>query len=455
METPKKVKWMQDILPEIQNYFTFLKKVTRHEFRKNWFRRITTPILEKKELFERAIWEWTDIVDKEMYNLIDKKWRELVMKPESTAGIMRSYIENDMQSKPQPVYLYYVEPHFRYDRPQKWRYRQFHQIGAEIIWETDAILDAQMIYIWYTILKKIWLNWDFKVKINSIWTSKDREKYIDELESYYANKKHLLSEDWIRRLEKNPIRILDTKNEDELILANEAPKISKFLKKKSKEHYALVKEYLDILWVPYEEDHKLVRWLDYYCHTIWEFVDDSGRSQDALWGWGRYDSLSQSIWHSDEIPWVWFAFGAERLIQALIDKWIQIKNKDEIDLYFIQLWDEAKKAVLPIALEARSKWIRTLASLWTPSLKVQMKKANRIWAMFVVMVGIMEARNWVFQVRNMKEWTQEEVKKEDLISYITEKIWWESKLDFYEPSKDLIISDDAWVNQEIFDWKDD
>lgn len=455
METPKKVKWMQDILPEIQNYFTFLKKVTRHEFRKNWFRRITTPILEKKELFERAIWEWTDIVDKEMYNLIDKKWRELVMKPESTAGIMRSYIENDMQSKPQPVYLYYVEPHFRYDRPQKWRYRQFNQIGAEIIWETDPILDAQMIYIWYTILKKIWLNWDFKVKINSIWTSKDREKYIDELESYYANKKHLLSEDWIRRLEKNPIRILDTKNEDELILANEAPKISKFLKKKSKEHYALVKEYLDILWVPYEEDHKLVRWLDYYCHTIWEFVDDSGRSQDALWGWGRYDSLSQSIWHSDEIPWVWFAFGAERLIQALIDKWIQIKNKDEIDLYFIQLWDEAKKAVLPIALEARSKWIRTLASLWTPSLKVQMKKANRIWAMFVVMVGIMEARNWVFQVRNMKEWTQEEVKKEDLISYITEKIWWESKLDFYEPSKDLIISDDAWVNQEIFDWKDD
>ena len=455
METPKKVKWMQDILPEIQNYFTFLKKVTRHEFRKNWFRRITTPILEKKELFERAIWEWTDIVDKEMYNLIDKKWRELVMKPESTAGIMRSYIENDMQSKPQPVYLYYVEPHFRYDRPQKWRYRQFHQIGAEIIWETDPILDAQMIYIWYTILKKIWLNWDFKVKINSIWTSKDREKYIDELESYYANKKHLLSEDWIRRLEKNPIRILDTKDEDELILANEAPKISKFLKKKSKEHYALVKEYLDILWVPYEEDHKLVRWLDYYCHTIWEFVDDSGRSQDALWGGGRYDSLSQSIWHSDEIPWVWFAFGAERLIQALIDKWIQIKNKDEIDLYFIQLWDEAKKAVLPIALEARSKWIRTLASLWTPSLKVQMKKANRIWAMFVVMVGIMEARNWVFQVRNMKEWTQEEVKKEDLISYITEKIWWESKLDFYEPSKDLIISDDAWVNQEIFDWKDD
>lgn len=455
METPKKVKWMQDILPEIQNYFTFLKKVTRHEFRKNWFRRITTPILEKKELFEKAIWEWTDIVDKEMYNLIDKKWRELVMKPESTAGIMRSYIENDMQSKPQPVYLYYVEPHFRYDRPQKWRYRQFHQIGAEIIWETDPILDAQMIYIWYTILKKIWLNWDFKVKINSIWTSKDREKYIDELESYYANKKHLLSEDWIRRLEKNPIRILDTKDEDELILANEAPKISKFLKKKSKEHYALVKEYLDILWVPYEEDHKLVRWLDYYCHTIWEFVDDSGRSQDALWGGGRYDSLSQSIWHSDEIPWVWFAFGAERLIQALIDKWIQIKNKDEIDLYFIQLWDEAKKAVLPIALEARSKWIRTLASLWTPSLKVQMKKANRIWARFVVIVGIMEARNWIFQVRNMKEWTQEEVKKENLISYITEKIWWESKLDFYEPSKDLIISDDAWVNQEIFDWKDD
>lgn len=435
---PEKVRWMQDILPETHNYFTFLKKVTRHEFRKNWFRRISTPVLEKKELFTRAVWAGTDIVDKEMYNLIDKKGRELVLKPESTAGIMRAYIENDMQSLAQPVYLYYVEPHFRYDRPQKWRYRQFHQIWAEIIWEIDPILDAELIYIGYTILNKIGLAWDFKVKINSIWTVKDRAKYLEELVSFYTNKTHLLSEDWLRKLETNPLRLLDTKNADEIILANEAPKISKFLKKESKEHYEKVKKYLDVLWVPYEEDHKLVRWLDYYCHTVWEFVDNSWRSQDAFWGGGRYDALSKTIWHKEEIPAVWFAMWAERLMQALQDKWLEIKNKDKIDLYFIQLGDEAKELVLPLSLDARAKWIRTLASLWTPSLKVQLKKANRINARYVVIVGIMEARNGMLQVRDMEAWTQDEVSKDKLIDYIIWKIW-EDKLDFYDPAKDLVL----------------
>ena len=438
MEIPQKVRWMQDILPEAHKYHAFLKKVFRHELRKNWFKRITTPVLEQKSLFTSAVWAWTDVVDKEMYNLIDKKGRELVLKPESTAPIMRAYIENDMLSEPQPVFLYYVEPHFRYDRPQKWRYRQFFQVWAEIIGESDPILDAQLIYIGYTVLNKIGLEKDFKIKINSIWTSKDRQKYIEELTSFYENKKHLLSEDALRKLSTNPLRLLDTKVEDEIILANEAPKISKFLKKESKEHYAKVKEYLDLLWVPYEEDHKLVRWLDYYCHTVWEFVDNSWRSQDAF-GWGgRYDMLSKKIGHSEEIPAVGFAFGMERLVEAITSKWVTLRNKDSIDLYFIQLWDEAKKAVLPLTLAAREAWINTQASLWTPSLKAQMKKANRLEAKFVVMVWVMEVNSWIYQVRDMVAWTQEEVKKDDLINYIIWKVWKEN-LNFYCPAKDLII----------------
>ena len=438
MDFPKKVRWMQDILPEVHKYHAFLKKVFRHELRKNWFKRITTPVLEQKSLFTSAVWAWTDVVDKEMYNLIDKKGRELVLKPESTAPIMRAYIENDMLSEPQPVFLYYVEPHFRYDRPQKWRYRQFFQVWAEIIGESDPILDAQLIYIGYTVLNKIGLEKDFKIKINSIWTSKDRQKYLEELTSFYENKKHLLSEDAIRKLSTNPLRLLDTKVEDEIILANEAPKISKFLKKESKEHYAKVKEYLDLLWVPYEEDHKLVRWLDYYCHTVWEFVDNSWRSQDAF-GWGgRYDMLSKKIGHSEEIPAVGFAFGMERLVEAINSKWVTLRNKDSIDLYFIQLWDEAKKAVLPLTLAAREAWINTQASLWTPSLKAQMKKANRLEAKFVVMVWVMEVNSWIYQVRDMVAWTQEEVKKDDLINYIIWKVWKEN-LNFYCPAKDLII----------------
>lgn len=435
---PSRVRWMQDNLPDMHRYRSFLKKVFRHEFRKHWLKRINTPILEKKELFVSAIWEWTDVVDKEMYNLIDKKGRELVLKPESTAGIMRAYLEADLQSEPQPVSLYYIEPHFRYDRPQKGRLRQFYQIWAEMIWENDPIIDAQLIYIWYSILNQIGLEWDFKVKINSIWNVKDRTKYIEELESFYANKWNILCSDCSHRLENNVLRLLDCKNEDCRILLGSAPKITDFFKKDSKDHYNSVKEYLDILWVPYEEDHTLVRWLDYYCHTVWEYVDSSWRSQDAFgWGW-RYNWLSKKIWYKDEIPAVGFAMWMERLIWALLDKWIKIKNKDQIDLYFMQLWDDAKKVVLPLSLESRKAGINTMTSLWTPSMKVQLKKANRLWARFVVIVGIMEAKTWVFQVKDMLNWTQEEVKKENVIQYIIDKIW-EDKLDFYSPAKDLII----------------
>jgi histidyl-tRNA synthetase len=199
-----------------------------------------------------------------------------------------------------------------------------------------------------------------------------------------------------------------------------------------------VKEYLDLLKVPYEEDHTLVRWLDYYTHTVWEFADNSWRSQDAFWWWGRYDGLSKKIWHSDEIPAVWFAFGIERLVDAMMDKWVMLKDKDKIDLYFIQLWEEAKKIILPLTFEARDSWINTMVSLWTPSLKVQMKKANRLNARYVVMVWIMEANSGIYQVRDMVQWTQEEVKKENLIEYIISKIG-KSGLDFYCPWKDLLL----------------
>lgn len=436
MEVPARVRWMQDILPEYNKYFTFLKKVFRHEVRKNWFKRISTPVLEQKEVFTRTVWNWTDIVDNEMYNLVDKKGRELVLKPETTAPVMRAYLQNDMQSEPQPVFLYYIEPHFRYDRPQKWRYRQHHQFWAEIIWEEDPILDAQLIFIWYKTFNSIWLEWDFKVVINTIWIKKERDKYIEQLVSFYEDKKHLLSTDALRKLESNPLRLLDTKNEDELILAENAPKITSFLKKKSNDHYKKVKEYLDILWVPYEEDHKLVRWLDYYSHTVWEFVWVWEWNQSSFWWGWRYDWLAEALWHPKEVPAVWMWIWMERVIEALQNKDIVIKDKDEIDLYLIWLWDDAKKILLPMWLEAREKWINVMNGIWTPSLWVQMKKANRVWARYVVMVWIMEAKSWIFQVKDMKSWTQEEINKEDVIDYVISKVGKE-KLDFYCPVEDL------------------
>ena len=382
---------MQDIFGEYQRYFTFLKKVARHEFRTNGFTRITTPILEHKELIAHSSGESSDVVTKELYEFLDKKGRELVMKPESTPGVMRAYLEH-MLDEPQPVYLYYIEPHFRYDRPQKGRYRQFHQVGAEIIGEEDPILDAKVMYIMKNILDGLGLAGSYTLKINSLGVQKEREKYLLELQSFFENKKHLLDETDLARLANNPLRLLDSKNEDVQAMLTQAPKMTDFLKKDSLEFYNKVKEYLDILGVSYVEDPTLVRGLDYYSHTVWEFVDGSGRTQDAFGGGGRYDGLAKSIGYKTEIPAVGFAFGAERLIEAMIDRGVKLKNKDKIHLYIMQLGDEAKKLALPLNIEARKRGLNSLLSLGTPSIKVQLRKANRVGARFVIVIGIMEAK---------------------------------------------------------------
>ncbi len=439
MEIPPRVRWMQDIFGEYQRYFTFLKKVARHEFRTNGFTRITTPILELKSLITHSTGDGSDIVTKEMFDFTDKGGREVVMKPESTPGVMRAYLEH-MLEEPQPVYLYYIEPHFRYDRPQKWRYRQFHQIGAEIIGEVDPILDAKAIYIMAQILDGLGLAGTYTVKINSLGVAKEREKYLIELASFFENKKHLLDETDLARLEKNPLRLLDSKNADVKELLKVAPKMTDFLKKDSLEFYTKVKEYLDILGVKYEEDHTLVRGLDYYSHTVWELVDGSGRTQDAFGGGGRYDGLAKSIGYKTEVPAVGFAFGAERLIEAMIERGVQLKNKDKIHLYIMQLGDEAKKLALPLNIEARKKWLNSLLGLGTPSIKVQLKKANRVGARFVIVIGIMEAKKWICQLKDMDRGTQIEMSLDTVLDAVIAEVGTDA-LSFYHPSRDFIISD--------------
>lgn len=446
-EIPPRVRGMQDIFGEYQRYFTFLKKVARHEFRTNGFTRITTPILEMKSLITHSTGDSSDIVTKEMFDFTDKGGREVVMKPESTPGVMRAYLEH-MMEEPQPVYLYYIEPHFRYDRPQKGRYRQFHQVGAEIIGEEDPILDAKAIYLMAQILDGIGLAGTYTVKINSLGVAKEREKYLLELQSFFENKKHLLDETDLARLEKNPLRLLDSKNPDVQELLKIAPKMTDFLKKDSLEFYTKVKEYLDILGVAYVEDSTLVRGLDYYSHTVWEFVDGSGRTQDAFGGGGRYDGLAKSIGYKTEIPAVGFAFGAERLIEAMIERGVQLKNKDQIHLYIMQLGDDAKKLALPLNIEARKKWINSLLSLGTPSIKTQLKKANRVGARFVIVIGIMEAKRGICQLKDMDKGTQVEMPLDTVLDSIIAEIGTEA-LSFYHPSRDFIITENIMDEEKM------
>ncbi|MDQ1343518.1 MAG: Histidine--tRNA ligase [Patescibacteria group bacterium] len=446
LSVSQKVRGMQDIFGEYQRYFNFLKKVARHEFRKNGFTRISTPIIEMQDLIVRSAGIGSDVVSKEMYAFQDRKGRELVLKPESTAGVMRAYLENFLD-EPQPVYLYYIEPHFRYDRPQKGRYRQFHQIGAEIIGEVDPVLDAKMIHIGCSILDNIGLKGRYRLKINSLGIAKEREKYVQELQSFFEARAHLLDETDLARLRANPLRILDSKNEDVRELLKVAPKLGDFLKKESKEFYGKVKAYLDVLGVEYEEDHTLVRGLDYYSHTVWEWVDGSGRTQDAFGGGGRYDDLSKNIGHKEAVPAVGFAMGAERLIDALVDTGVKLRNKDVIHLYFIQLGEEATKLILPLSIEARNRGINSMLSLGTPSLKVQMKKANRLGARYVAIIGIMEAKKGICQLKDMVNGTQEEMKLSDLLDRVVSNID-VKQLDFYSPMKDFVIEEPVVVTED-------
>ena len=436
MEIPQKVRGTQDWFGEQQRYYTFIKKVSRHIFRHFGFTRISTPIMEMRDLIVRSVGEDTDVVSKELYEFQDKKGRDLVLKPESTAGVMRSYLEN-FQNDPQPVYLFYIEPHSRYDRPQKGRYRQFHQLGAEIIGERDPVLDAENIHMAVKILSDCGVGEKFTLKINTLGNTKERELFVTELQAFFRGKSHLLDEIDQARVEKNPLRLLDSKNPDVREILPYAPKLRDFFKKETIEYYESVKTYLTLLGIEYEEDPTLVRGLDYYCDVVFECVDNSGRTQDAYCGGGRYDGLATSLGSKTPVPAVGFALGVERLIDSMKESGLSVMNKDTIDLYFIQVGEEAKKIALPLSVKAREMGLNVLASFGSPSMKTQLKKANQLKAKYVVIIGIMEARRGVCQLKNMEKGTQVEVKIPALLDHMVGLIG-EDNLDFYDTTKELI-----------------
>jgi len=428
----EKIPWTRYYLPDDHKYFTFLKKVFRHEFRKNWFRRISTPIFEHRDIITQAFSKDPSILEKNLFCLD----ADICLRMDPSIWVLKSYISWELNTEIQPVYLYHMDRYFRRDSSLNSWLNEYYIIWGEIIWENDPILDAILVYITFMSLNKIWLGNTFNIKINSIWNQKELDKYVEELKNFYSTKKHLLTPESLDNLEKNPLKLLKSKNDDEMILASQAPKLVKFLKKDSKGYFEKFQEYLNMLNIPYEIDNNLIPLFPFYNDSLWTFKNIETDEEISFW-W-RYNTLSKILGAQKEIPATWFWIKVLPLIEMLKAKNISIKNKDELDLYFVQLWDEAKKLVFNLSLQAREKWIKVMVSLWTPSIKEQMIKAQRTWAKFVVMVGVMEARNGRFQVRDMVNWTQEEVLKDNIIDYIIWKIWTEN-LDFYSPEKDFII----------------
>jgi len=429
-QTPKGV---HDILPNDHDYYTYIKKVVRHRLRQAGFKRISTPIFEFTDVFARSIGDATDIVEKEMYTFLDKKGRSLTLKPEGTAGVVRAYIEHGMKQLPQPVELYYIEPHFRYDRPQKGRYRQFWQFGFEMIGELDPALDAQVIYIANKINEDLGIDKLFDIQLNTIGSLEDRKKYIQALRDYYYGKERSLCEHCVSRLEKNPLRLLDCKNEDCMILAELAPKMTDYLSAESLEYYNDVKEYLNELEIPFTENPRLVRGLDYYSNTVFEFWDAKEGAQNAIGGGGRYDGLVEKM-GGDPTPAVGFAAGIERIVAHMKREKIRVPCKDDIHVFVAQLGKEAKKKCLKLIDEMREAGIRTIGALGKGAMKEQLKLADKFNAKYTLILGITEVREGTIIIRNMQKGSQEVVKFDQVIDELVSKIG-KNNLDKYTPGE--------------------
>ncbi|MBT3865266.1 histidine--tRNA ligase [Candidatus Peregrinibacteria bacterium] len=428
--TPKGV---HDILPEDHEYHTYIKKVARHRCRQAGYRRISTPIFEFTDVFKRTVGGDSDIVKKEMYTFEDRKGRSLTLKPEGTAGVARSYIQHAMWDLPQPVELYYIEPNFRYDRPQKGRYRQFWHFGAEILGESDPALDAQCIQLGFTILKDLGIADRVALQLNTIGTPEARAEYRQVLQDYYVGKERSLCEDCKSRLGTNPLRLLDCKEEDCQILADLAPKLREYLDKESLEFHEELKGYLDELGIEYNENHKLVRGLDYYSKTVFEFWDKNEGSQNAIGGGGRYDGLVELL-GGPSTPGVGLSFGLERVIANMKIEKIKVPNKDDLHVFVAQLGKEAKAKCLPLIQELRAAGIKTMGAMGKGAIRDQLGLADKFGVGWTVLIGITEVREGNAIIRNMQKGSQETVPMTKVTATLRKKIG-EKNLDKYSPGE--------------------
>jgi len=349
--------------------------------------------------------------------------------------VVRAYLEHGMKELPQPVELYYIEPHFRYDRPQKGRYRQFWQFGYEIIGESDPALDAQIVHLSCKILDDLGITALFKLQVNSIGCQICREKFLVELQNYYIGKERSMCSNCLERLHKNPLRILDCKEEDCQILAKFAPKLKMYLCEECKEYHQKFLEYLTEVGLKYTENEQLVRGLDYYTKTVFEFWDHQQGAQNSIGGGGRYDGLVE-LMGGQPTPAVGVAFGIERIIQNMKREKIKIPSKDNLHIFVAQLGDEAKKKCLNLIWELRERGVRTVGALGKASMKAQLKLADRFNVPYTLILGITEVREGTIIIRDMARGQQRIVPFETIIDEVIRLIG-EKNLDLYSPAEIL------------------
>ncbi len=422
-KTPTLLRGFRDILPEEQLIWEKIESVATNLSNAYSFGRIRLPLLEKRNLFERTVGKGTDIVEKELFSFEDQGGDKVALRPEATAQIARAYIEHGMVNKPQPVKLWYFGPMFRYDRPQAGRYRQFWQWGLEALGSDDPILDAQLILIIDRFFKELGLNVTFK--INSLGTVETRREYVMELVSYFKQFRKKLSEVDKKRLTKNPLRLLDSKEEGMAELKVDAPQIVDWLDDDSKQHFMKVIEYLDDAEVTYELDPFLVRGLDYYNRTVFEIVltgDDDSLSQNSLGGGGRYDDLVPQLGGREGVGAVGAAIGIERVVLALKEAGLEMPKQRQVDVFFCQLGDAARRKGLMIFEEFRKANISIAEAFGKGSLKAQLEAADKQAARIALILGQKEVLDETIIVRDMDSGAQEIVDVRKVVDIVKKQL---------------------------------
>ena len=411
-------KGTKDVLPQDSYKWQYVEGVARDMAKLFNLKEVRTPTFEHTELFQRGVGDTTDVVTKEMYTFKDKGDRSITLKPEGTAGATRSFIENGMASGVLPAKMFYITPAFRYERPQAGRLREFHQFGVEIFGAKSAQTDAEAIAAADALLKKLGLQ--VKLYINSIGCKTCRAEYNKALKAFFAPHLESLCYDCKTRYEKNPLRLLDCKEENCKKINAAAPSMLDYLCEDCKAHFEEVKSCLTLAGVEYEIDNRIVRGLDYYTRTVFEFVSTAIGAQGSVCAGGRYDGLIEEL-GGNSVPAVGFAAGLERLLIVMEQTGVVIPEPEKPTVYLAGMDNECRKKAFEIAASLRKAGVFAEIDHMDRSVKAQFKYADKLGAKYVAVIGGNELMESVMNVKNMSSGESEKVSFDKAVAYFTAK----------------------------------
>ncbi len=419
----QRVRGMKDAMPQEQPYWDYVNESAAQASRAYGYSRIDVPILEDIDLFTRTIGTGTDVIDKELFEFETKGEDKVALRPEFTAGIARAFIDHGMMNQPKPVKLWTSGQLFRYDRPQAGRYRQFNQVDWEIIGSDQPALDAEII----SLMSHLFRDMGLKViaMVNSIGNRETREEYIGALKDYLKPHKKNLDEDSQERLTKNPLRILDSKDEATRAILEDAPQIVDFLDDSSREHFMSVLEYLDEGDISYRLAPHLVRGLDYYTHTTFEFILESDKDEVAplvLGGGGRYDYLLEELGAPEATPAVGAAMGIERVILAIKGSGVEITPDTRPDVFLAQIGETARKRAFKLFDELRQEGIAVASNISKNKLSDQLSIASKREARTTLILGQKEMMDNTIIIRDMEAGSQETIDQAKLMAELKKRL---------------------------------